>query len=123
MASSRSGARGKQARRATGRTPTRDACRNFEYDATGFDTGEIAMSILTIPDLDDDLKRRLDERATRHGHTPEAEARTILSDALRRGEVAPDNLADAIRAIVEPYGGFEFELPPDQPVAEPMRFD
>jgi antitoxin FitA len=81
------------------------------------------MSTLTIPDLDDDLKRRLDERATRHGQTPEAEARTILAEALRRGDVAPDNLADAIRAIVEPYGGFEFELPPDQPVNGPMRFD
>jgi plasmid stability protein len=73
------------------------------------------MSTLTIPDLD--------ERAIRHGQTPEAEARSILADALRRGDVAPDNLADAIRAIVEPYGGFEFELPADQPVTDPMRFD
>ena len=81
------------------------------------------MSSLTIPDLDDDLKRRLDERASRHGQTPEAEARTILADALKGGDIAPDNLADAIRAIIEPYGGFEFTLPPDQPVAEPMRFD
>jgi antitoxin FitA len=86
-------------------------------------TLENAMSSLTIPDLDDDLKRRLAVRATRHGLTPEAEARSILADALNRGDIAPDNLADAIRAIVEPYGGFEFELPLDQPVAEPMRFD
>jgi antitoxin FitA len=81
------------------------------------------MSSLTIPDLDDDLKRRLDERATRHGQTPEAEALIIIADALRRGDVAPDNLADAIRAIVEPYGGFEFELPADQAVTDPIRFD
>jgi plasmid stability protein len=75
---------------------------------------ESAMSSLTIPDLHADLQRRLTERSIRHGQTPEAEARSILADALKRGDIAPDNLADAIRAIVEPYGGFKFELPPDQ---------
>jgi plasmid stability protein len=77
-------------------------------------TLENAMSNLTISDLYDDLKRRFAERPTRHGLTPEAEARGILAADLKRGDIAPDNLADAIRAIVEPNGGFEFELPPDQ---------
>ena len=82
------------------------------------------MSSLTIPDLDDDLKRRLDERAAQHGQTPEAEARTILASVLaKRGKVAPDNLYDAIRAIVEPYGGFEFDLPPGEYMPEPIKFD
>jgi plasmid stability protein len=85
--------------------------------------GDHAMSSLTIPDCDDDL-RRLDELAAQHGQTPEAEARTILPSALaKRGKVAPDNLYDAIRAIVEPYGGFEFDLPPGEYMPVPIKFD
>jgi plasmid stability protein len=65
------------------------------------------MASITIPDIDDDLERRLMERAVEHGRSIEVEAREILEDALvRRGPaVAPTNLYDAIRAIVEPLAG------------------
>jgi hypothetical protein len=35
----------------------------------------------------------------------------------------PGNLADAIRAIVEPLGGIELEPFPRQPVREPPTFE
>jgi plasmid stability protein len=83
------------------------------------------MASLTIRDLDVDLKRRLAERAARHGRSLAAEARQILAEAVAHEESgpAPDNLADAIRAIVEPFGGFEIELPPPSLPSEPPTFD
>jgi hypothetical protein len=55
----------------------------------------------------------------------EAEARGILEDALGNRPPAPvsGNLADAIRAIVEPLGGIELEPFPRQPVREPPTFE
>jgi len=41
------------------------------------------MPTIVIPDLDEALVRVLERRASRHGHTPEAEAKQILSEALR----------------------------------------
>lgn len=36
------------------------------------------MSTLTIPDVDDALRQKLQARALRNGHSVEAEARAIL---------------------------------------------
>jgi antitoxin FitA len=75
------------------------------------------MASITMPDIDDDLERRLMERALEHGRSIEVEAREILEDALVRGGpvAVPANLYDAIRAIVEPLGGIELEPFPRQP--------
>ena len=83
------------------------------------------MASITIPDIDDDLKQRLMERAVEHGRSIEVEAREILEDALVRGGpvAVPTNLYDAIRAIVEPLGGIELEPFPRQPVREPPKFN
>ena len=82
------------------------------------------MASITIPDIDDDLKRRLMERAVEHGRSIEVEAREILEDALiREAPAVPTNLYDAIRAIVEPLGGIELEPFPRQPVREPPKFE
>lgn len=83
------------------------------------------MTTVTIPDIDDALARRLAARAAAHGRSVEAEAKDILSSALGGAvpEPVPGNLADAIRAIVEPIGGIELELPIRQPVREPPRFE
>ena len=83
------------------------------------------MDSLTIPDIDDDLKQRLRERAAVHGRSIEAEARDILKDALgaKSRPVVPHNLGDAIRAIVKPIGGIELEPFPDQFMPEPTLFD
>jgi plasmid stability protein len=76
------------------------------------------MASITIRDIDDDLKQRLKQRAAVHGRSMEAEARDILEDALgtKPPAAVPGNLADAIRAIVEPLGGIELEPFPRQPV-------
>jgi antitoxin FitA len=83
------------------------------------------MASITIRDIDDDLKQRLKQRAAVHGRSMEAEARDILEDALGTKPSAPvsANLADAIRAIVEPLGGIELEPFPRQPVREPPTFE
>ena len=49
------------------------------------------MAQLIVRNLDDDVKRRLQERARRHGRSAEAEVREILRDAVRpaRQEAAP----------------------------------
>ena len=83
------------------------------------------MASITIPNIDDDLKQRLMERAAEHGRSIEVEAREILEDALADAPPAavPDNLYDAIRSIVEPLGGIELESFPRQSVREPPKFD
>ena len=85
-----------------------------------------SMDSITISNVDDDLKQRLTERAARHGHSIEAEACDILRSALSAGGGEPAlvqvNLADAIRAIVEPIGGIELTIAPRKPVREPPHF-
>lgn len=82
------------------------------------------MATMTIRNLDDDLKSRLRVRAARHGKSMEEEARNILRTALK-SEVKVGTgaaLVADIRALVEPFGGIELELPPRGPVPEPLDF-
>jgi plasmid stability protein len=83
------------------------------------------MADIKISNIDDDLRQRLKQRAAMHGRSMEAEAHDILQDALSTEPSASmtGNLADAIRAIVEPLGGFELEPFPRQPVREPPTFE
>ena len=69
------------------------------------------MEQITVCDIDDDLVRRLEERAAKHGRSAEDEVRAILEKALRldvRAEVsrleAEDfwALADRLRAETPP---------------------
>jgi plasmid stability protein len=43
---------------------------------------------LLVPDVDDDIVRLLEQRATRHGRSTEAEHRAILEATLRGGKRA-----------------------------------
>ena len=83
------------------------------------------MSTLTIVDLDSELERRLLARAARHGQSVEAEVRDILQEALRLREPtpAPANLYTAVRAIVEPLGGIELEIPRRQSTRDTPTFE
>ncbi len=83
------------------------------------------MTDITITDIDDEMRQRLKLRAAQHGQSMQAEARDILRDALggKQPAPAPDNLYEAIRAIVEPLGGIELEPFPRQPVREPPDFE
>ena len=69
------------------------------------------MGSITISGLDDGLIGRLSKRAETNGRTVEEEAKVILAKAVPYVQPAPENLAEAIRSIVEPLGGFELELP------------
>jgi plasmid stability protein len=80
------------------------------------------MTSITIRNLDDGLKRRLRLRAAQHDRSMEEEARDILRCALSEEPRAADNLADAIRRLVEPYGGFELPPFPRGPMRDPPDF-
>ncbi|MET0545803.1 MAG: plasmid stabilization protein [Caulobacterales bacterium] len=67
---------------------------------------------MTIRNIDDALKARLRVRAAQHGKSMEDEARDILRSALSTEETGARNLADAIRARIEPLGGVDLpEIP------------
>jgi plasmid stability protein len=88
------------------------------------------MASLTIRNLDDEIKQGLRYRAASNGVSMEQEARAILRDAIQspkeagRHEDSGANWYRSIRQLVEPYGGFELELPPrSKDVREPPSFD
>lgn len=80
------------------------------------------MSSITIRNLDDTLKRRLRLRAAERNHSMEEEARDILRCALAEEPGPKDNLADAIRRLIEPLGGVELPSFPRGPMREPSHF-
>jgi plasmid stability protein len=82
----------------------------------------VAMASITIRNLDDALKRKLRLRAAHRNRSMEDEARDILRTALAQEPAETQNLADAIRELVEPFGGVELELPPRGPMPEPPNF-
>lgn len=81
------------------------------------------MATLTIRKLDEKLKKRLRLQAARHGRSMEEEARQILAEGLQSRRPAPQNLADAIAALVDPIGGIELDIPVRSIGREPPRFD
>jgi plasmid stability protein len=81
------------------------------------------MATLTILDLEDSVEAKLRVRAAKHGRSTEDEARNILEAAVEELDTEPENLYQAIRRIVEPFGGFELELPPREKMRDPPRFD
>jgi plasmid stability protein len=84
------------------------------------------MGSITIRNLDDDLKKRLRMRAAERGRSMEEEVREILRDALAKspeqGRTGLD-LFNEIRALFEPLGGMELDIPPREAGREPPNFD
>jgi plasmid stability protein len=84
------------------------------------------MATLVVRQLDDDLVRRLKERAAAHGSSAEAEHRAILDEVLRPRPRTGAEIAAALRGR-EPYftdeelGAFEELDQPAEPVALPPR--
>ena len=82
------------------------------------------MPSITVRNLDAALKDRLRAQAAKHGCSMEEEARNILEAALPEPlPKPPKNLAKAVRDLVEPYGGFELELPARESRREPPNLD
>ena len=85
------------------------------------------MASITIRNLGDEVKRRLRLRAAEHGCSMEEEARDILRQALSekaqgRQQTGLD-LFNEIRALFEPLGGMELEIPPREAGREPPHYD
>ncbi|WP_446831623.1 FitA-like ribbon-helix-helix domain-containing protein [Candidatus Foliamicus sp.] len=68
------------------------------------------MASITIRNLAEDVKTRLQVRAAQHNRSIEEEARLILSAAVV-GKPRSRNLAEAVRARIAPLGGVDLELP------------
>ena len=79
------------------------------------------MASITIRNLDEALKVKLRVRAAQRNHSMEDEARDILRAVLAH-EPQTENLADAIRRLIEPLGGVELAEPPHGPIPEPPDF-
>jgi len=80
------------------------------------------MANITIRNLDEAVKRKLRLRAAQRNRSMEEEARDILRTVLAQEPAQAENLADAIRRRVEPFGGVELPLPPRGPMREPPDF-
>ena len=79
------------------------------------------MAVLTIRNLEDEVKARLRVRAARAGHSMEEEVRTILRRAV--GGITGPELLKASRELFGEEHGVELEAPSrDDPRAQP-RFD
>ncbi|HEY2480206.1 MAG TPA: plasmid stabilization protein [Solirubrobacterales bacterium] len=79
------------------------------------------MSVITVRNLDDDLKTRLRVRAAQHGRSMEAEAREILRESLA------EQPAGAVGSwIHKRFAGLELdelEFPPRTDLARAADFD
>jgi plasmid stability protein len=79
---------------------------------------------LTIRNLEPSVKELLRVRAAEHGHSMEAEARSILQSTLKAPEQPPErNLYERIRARFAPLGGVELEPQPRVEAREPPVFE
>jgi antitoxin FitA len=79
------------------------------------------MPSITIRNLEEATKRKLKVRAAENGRSMEQEVREILKTALdtpRKPKTGAD-LVKSIRAIWEPLGGVELEVPPRKPMQDP----
>jgi len=69
------------------------------------------MATLLIRNLDEDVKMQLKVQAAQNNRSMEEEVRFILKEAVRQHPMRGPSLADIARDAVEPYGGFDMELP------------
>ena len=79
------------------------------------------MASITIRNLDDDVKSRLQVRAASHGRSVEEEVRWILQDAVGR-KSSSRNLVSIIRSHFGPDSGVDLKIPAREPGREPPSF-
>lgn len=79
------------------------------------------MATITIRNLDENIKRKLQVRAALNGRSMEAEARTMISQLLKKNPAAPrQGLGTAIRNRFARFGGVELQIPPRQFSSRPV---
>ncbi|HKF49765.1 MAG TPA: hypothetical protein VKB38_20560 [Terracidiphilus sp.] len=73
------------------------------------------MATITVRNLDEKIKRKLQLRAALNGRSMEAEAREAITAHARSappGRMPEGGLGTAIRKRFAKYGGVELEIPP-----------
>jgi len=65
------------------------------------------MTSITIRNLDNDVKARLQARTAEHRRFMEEEVRAILREAVNGEQSAPRDLAKFTRECFAPFGGVE----------------
>ncbi len=85
------------------------------------------MPTITIRNLDETVKRKLQVRAALNGRSMEAEAREVLCefaeqpvDAAIAGADVDEDFGTAIRKLFAPLGGIELQTPPRQKSHRPI---
>jgi antitoxin FitA len=81
------------------------------------------MATITIRNLDEKIKRRLQIRAALNGRSMEAEAREALSESVMNNSVPvepEEDLGTAIRKRFAAFGGVELQIPPRRPSSRPI---
>ena len=68
------------------------------------------MAVMTIRNLDDEVREKLRIRAAQHGRSMEAEVRAILTAAVE--SPVERTLVDALLDMREALGGLELDIPP-----------
>lgn len=87
------------------------------------------MATITIRNLDETVKRKLQVRAALNGRSMEAEAREVIAGVLQEPAEAPgvepkEGLGTAIQKLFAPLGGVELQIPPRTKSSRPIpRFD
>jgi plasmid stability protein len=82
-----------------------------------------SMATLTIRNLDETVKRRLQLRAALNGRSMEAEAREALTESVVSNPktIEPEeDLGTAIRKRFAALGGVELQIPPRRPSTRPI---
>lgn len=69
------------------------------------------MASITIRNIDPEVKARLRVRAAEHDRSMEEEVRVILREVTSGPTAKKPSLVQIVREAVEPYGGFDLELP------------
>lgn len=80
------------------------------------------MAVMTIRNIDDEIKARLRVRAAIHGRSMEDEARDILRSALSTEVPRPRNLGQAIHQRFAALGGVELPVVPREALRQPVDF-
>jgi plasmid stability protein len=81
------------------------------------------MATLTIRNVDETVKRRLQVRAALNGRSMEAELREMLTALLEdapKAEGPEEDLGTAIHKLFAPLGGVELKIPPRRKSHRPI---
>jgi antitoxin FitA len=81
------------------------------------------MNNITISNLDDGMKSRLQKRAEEHGRSLEEEAREILRLALTENQEHPLNIVTRIEQRFADLGDFELPEIPRKPIRNVSTFE